>query len=302
MSIDKKTLEQLSCKAREYNAYESDQVMTWCGGCGNYSIQNALKRALVLEKIAPKDVLSCFDVGCSGNGSDKIETYTIHGLHGRVLPLAVGAKIANENLHVIASAGDGAALSEGVNHLIHAVRSDYPILFLHHDNQNYALTTGQASATTPQNCKMNGTPQGVKIDVINPLDLVFSVKPSFVAQTTSADIDHMTEMIREGLNHKGFAFIQILQSCPTYNKIMTDEWLLKNTERVEDLPDYDVHNLTEARAFLEESKKIPLGVLYKNPRKENFIQTLSHREKYKTTLIEEVKSVDVSPHLSSLKG
>ena len=83
---------------------------------------------------------------------------------------------------------------------------------------------------------------------------------------------------------------------------MTDEWLLQNTQRVEDLPSYDVHNLTEARAFIEKSKKLPIGVLYKNPRKENFIQTLSHREKYKTTLIEEVKSVDIASHLSTLKG
>ncbi len=302
MSIDKNVLEQLSCKAKDYNSLESDEVMTWCGGCGNYAIQNALKRALVLENIKPKDTLCCFDVGCSGNGSDKIETYTIHGLHGRVLPLAVGAKIANEKLRVIALAGDGATLSEGVNHLVHAVRSDYPILFLHHDNQNYALTTGQASATTPQHCTMNGTPQGVKIDVIDPLDLVLSAKPSFVAQTISTDIDHMTEMIRQGLNHTGFAFLQILQACPTYNKMTTDEWLLQNTQSVEDLPAYNQHSLTEARALIEKNEKIPLGVLYKNPRKENFIQTLSHREKYETTLIDEVKIVDVTSYMEALKS
>ncbi len=300
--MDRKILNQLACRAKQYNAFETEEVMTWCGGCGNYSIQNAVKRALVLENILPKDTLMCFDVGCNGNGSDKIETYTIHGLHGRVLPLAVGAKIANEKLHVIASAGDGATLSEGVNHLIHAVRSDYPILFLHHDNQNYALTTGQASATTPQNCKMNGTPAGVKIDVVNPLDLVLSAKPSFVAQTISTDIDHMTEMIRKGLNHTGFAFIQILQSCPTYNKVTTDQWLLANTQKVETLPKYDVHNIVEARALIENSKKIPLGILYRNPRKENFIQTLSHREGVKTTLIEEVASVDINFYLKKLKG
>ncbi len=298
MSMDKKP----AYSAKDLSAYNADQMMTWCGGCGNYFIQTALKRALVLENIVPKEALLCFDVGCNGNGSDKIGTYTIHGLHGRVLPLAAGVKIANENLHVIAAAGDGATLSEGVNHFIHAVRSDYPILFLHHDNQNYALTTGQASATTPQNCKMNGTPEGVKIDVVDPLDLVFSAKPSFVAQTTSIDIDHMTEVIQEGLKHKGFAFIQILQTCPTYNKVMTDEWLAQNTQRVEELPAYNVHNLTEARETIEKSKKIPIGVLYKNPRKENFIQTLSHREGIKTTLVEEVEAVDIAPHLEALKG
>ena len=302
MNMDKKVLAELACKAKEYNMYETDEVMTWCGGCGNYSIQNALKRALVLENIPRKDVLMCFDVGCNGNGSDKVETYTIHGLHGRVLPLAAGAKIANEKLHVIASAGDGATLSEGVNHLIHAVRSDYPILFLHHDNQNYALTTGQASSTTPKNCKMNSMPAGVQNDVINPLDLVFSAKPSFVAQTISADIDHMTETIRKGLNHKAFAFVQILQACPTYNKKTTDQWLLQNTQRVEELPNYDVQNLAEARAFTEKGTKIPLGVLYTNPQKENFFETIQHRKGVKTSLIDEVKSVDIDSYLEKLRG
>lgn len=151
-------IDTLGSKAKEYMQYETEEVVTWCGGCGNYAIQNALKRALVLEGKAPKDVLMCFDVGCNGNGSDKIEGYTIHGLHGRVLPLAAGAKIANPDLTVIASAGDGATFSEGINHLIHAIRNDYPMLFLLHDNQNYALTTGQASATTPKGCTMNSSP------------------------------------------------------------------------------------------------------------------------------------------------
>ena len=113
---------------------ETDQVMTWCDDCGNYGIQKALFQALTLEGIAPKDAIVAYDVGCSGNESDKVGLTTIHGLHGRVLPLATGIKIAHPEMTVIAHAGDGATLSEGVNHLIHTVRHDRNILFIHHVN------------------------------------------------------------------------------------------------------------------------------------------------------------------------
>jgi len=270
-------------------------------GCGDYFILIALKRALVLEGIAPRDALLCFDVGCNGNASDKIGCYTIHGLHGRVLPLAAGAKIANPKLTVVASAGDGATFSEGVNHLVHAIRSDYPVVFLHHDNQNYALTTGQASATTRKGCKMTGTPDGVVTEQINPLAMVLGLNPSFVAQTTSVDIDHMTHIFRTALHHKGFAFIQILQSCPTYNRETTNSWY---TERVFDTEKekYDVHDIWAARKIVENAEKFPIGVIYKNPQKKNFLETVLHRDHLKTTLVEEVKHCDISEFLKELEG
>ena len=142
------TLGKLEKKSHQYQDYETDKIITWCSNCGNYSIQNALKRALVLEGIKRNDFLLCYDVGCSGNGSDKIEANTIHGLHGRVLSLAAGAGIANSKMKIIAEAGDGATFSEGVNHLVHAVRNNYPVMFIFHNNENYGLTTGQASSLT----------------------------------------------------------------------------------------------------------------------------------------------------------
>ena len=165
---------------RIYNRYtlRDDNINWWCGGCGNYPIQNALKRALSLEGIEREEVMFCYDVGCSGNGSDKIEGNTIHGLHGRVLPLAAGIKIANHNLHVVAEAGDGATFSEGIAHLCHAVRNDYPVLFLLHDNQNYALTTGQPSALTPKGCKMNAAPEGLEVEPFHPLEVVLGLNPT----------------------------------------------------------------------------------------------------------------------------
>lgn len=273
---------RLSTKTKELNAYETDQVMTWCGGCGNYGIHNALKRALVLENRAPKDVLHCFDVGCNGNGSDKIAHTTIHGLHGRVLPLAAGVKIANPELTVLASAGDGAVFSEGVNHLIHAIRNDYPMVFILHDNQNYALTTGQASATTPQGCRMNSAPEGVPHDTVAGLPLMLSQKPSFLAQTFSADPAHMTQIFQEALRHNGFACVQVLQACPTYNRCLTEGWYFDRVFDIKQKKDYDIHSLRDALDIVDSQEKFPIGILYKNPEKKNFFESLGREPRNQT--------------------
>lgn len=283
-----------------YNDYtlRDDNINWWCGGCGNYPIQNAIKRALALEGLERRDVMFCFDVGCSGNGSDKIEANTIHGLHGRVLPLAAGFKIGNHKMQVIAEAGDGATFSEGISHLCHAVRNDYPILFIMHDNQNYALTTGQPSALTPKCQSMNCAPDGLEVEPFHPLEVVLGLKPSFVAQTCSADIDHMTETIQNGLNHKGFAFINVLQACPTYNKFITHEWYLEHIQR---LPEsHDPTDMESARKYAFSEDPFYLGQIYHNPERKNFLETVAHRDENSETLINEVKHQDISELLKNL--
>ncbi len=244
-----------------------DCKTTWCGNCGNYGIQNALKRALVLEGLGKKDVLLCFDVGCSGNGSDKIDLFTIHGLHGRVLPLAAGCKLGNPSLEVIASAGDGATFSEGVGHLVHAVRNEYNITFIFHNNENYGLTTGQPSSLTRVGTKMNAAPEGVTESNLNACQFVLGLKPSFVARSYSGRVDHMTEMIREGINHNGFSFIEIMQACPTYNKATPDEWYEERFFDIESLvsnSEYDKSDIWEARKMVDDIEdRIAMGVLYR---------------------------------------
>jgi 2-oxoglutarate ferredoxin oxidoreductase subunit beta len=300
--MDKKTLTDLACLSKEYDTYETDEIMTWCGGCGNYTIQNAVKRALVLEEVLSHEVLMCFDIGCSGNGSDKIETYTIHGLHGRVLPLAAACSIVNPDLKIIASAGDGATLSEGVNHLIHTARCNYNFVFLHHDNQNYALTTGQPSATSPKGYPMNAAPDGTSSNPINGLQLVLSSQPSFVAQTVSADIDQMTDIFRKALHHRGFAFINILQTCPTYNRTMNNDWYLNRIIDVTQVTNYNTHNIWDARKIVEEkNEKIPTGILYENQKSICFDDDIEYRREVKTNLTQEVHHYDISEFLESLK-
>jgi len=295
-------LNALTKNSALYDQYDSSQEkLTWCGGCGNYKIQNALKRALALENIHPRDLLLCFDVGCNGNGSDKMHANTIHGLHGRVLPVAAGCALGNTNLKVIASAGDGATFSEGAGHVVHAVRNDYPFVFLHHNNNNYGLTTGQASSTTPKGHPMNAAPDGVYSEPLNPLEIVLSLKPTFVARTFSGDANHLTATMRQALNHDGFAFVEILQVCPTYNRATPQNWYWERIKHIEDLPDYDNTDLWQAKKIVEDlEKEIYIGLLYHNPRG-GFLANLPNRKTYTTTPVEEVKHFDITNLLKTFE-
>ena len=279
-----------------------DTINWWCSGCGNFAILNALKRALSLKKVQRNDVVFCYDVGCNGNESDKIEANTIHGLHGRVLPLAAGVKLGNHDKIVIASAGDGATFSEGVNHLVHTIRNNYPIIFLHHNNENFALTTGQATALTPKGYKRNSSPYGVDQEAINHLDFILSLKPSFVARTMSADVNHMTDIFMQALDHKGFVFIDIMQTCPTYCRETTNDWYLTHTQDVKDLKDYNNTDIWAVRKLLDiqEGQKTPVGVLYKNVNKKVFTDTFEYRKHLNTNLTQEVKHYNISELLKDL--
>ncbi len=293
--MDPKDLHNLEKKAKEFIKFETDKKITWCGNCGNYGIQNALVRALILEGYERKDFLLCFDIGCNGNGSDKMEAYTIHGLHGRVLPLAAGCAVANPNIKVIASAGDGATFSEGVNHLVHSVRNNYPMIFIHHNNENYGLTIGQASSLTRCGAKMNGTVGEVVVEPINSLQFVLSLNPSFVARSFSGELDHLTEMFRLALRHKGFAYLEVLQACPTYNRMTPDAWYAERVKDVADLKGYDRHDIWQARKLVEDiEKEIYLGLIYENPSKLDFLSLQKNREGVDTTVVDEVARFDVS--------
>ena len=289
------TLGKLEKKSRQYQDYETDKKITWCSNCGNYSIQNALKRALVLEGIKRNDFLLCYDVGCSGNGSDKIEANTIHGLHGRILGLAAGAGIANSKMKIIAEAGDGATFSEGVGHLVHSVRNNYPVMFIFHNNENYGLTTGQASALTRVGTKMNSAPEGVNIEPLNACDFVLSLKPSFVARSYSGDPDHITEMFRKGLKHNGFAFIEIFQACPTYNRETPDHWFAQRIKYVEDLKGYDKNDIWQARKTIQDlENEIYIGHIYEDKNRKSFMDVQENRKSAKTVLRDEVKHYNIN--------
>ncbi|WKZ31076.1 MAG: thiamine pyrophosphate-dependent enzyme [Candidatus Dojkabacteria bacterium] len=273
--------------------YNSDNIYTWCTNCGNYGIHGALKNALVEECIKPTDIVLCFDIGCNGNGSDKIGGYRAHTLHGRVIPFAMGAAIANPNVHVVASAGDGATLGEGINHLIHAIRSDVNITFILHNNCNYGLTTGQASPTTPMGVEMNSTPGVVEIPPINVAQLALSLNPSFYARSFSGNVKQLTQLIRLGIHHNGFSLVEVLQDCPTYNEATPHNWYLERIYDITSVNDYSINNLEMAReATADLSGHIATGLLYKNGLDQGFrksVATLDHAPIEIKDLLDEFK-------------
>ncbi len=266
---------------------------TWCDGCGDYGIWTAMKRALVESGLHPWQVCLCYDVGCNGNGSDKLQGYRFHGLHGRVLPFAAGAKLANPKIPVIASGGDGASFSEGIGHFVHAIRSDYPIMFILHNNANYGLTTGQASSLTWQDQKMNASPNGIPEHTLPSMDFVFSLEPTFVARGFSGNIPQMTEIFKEAIKHRGFAFVDILQACPTYNHFATHTWLLDKCKPVG--PEHDIKDFKKARQIaVDVHESIATGILYRTEEVPHFYERLVPRQGKETAPVEEVKITDVS--------
>ncbi len=274
-----------------YSDYYSNNIYTWCTNCGNYGIAAATKRALVAENIPPRNTLLCFDIGCNGNGSDKIGGYRLHGLHGRVIPIACGASLANRRVTVIASGGDGATLSEGINHLVHAIRSNYNITFLMHNNCNYGLTTGQASAATKAGIPMNSSPDGVTATAMNVMQFVLGLGTSFAARTFSGDVTQMTEIIRAGIIHKGFSFIEILQNCPTYNKFTTHEWYQERIFDTVNVNDYDNTDINQALTTSKDlEEKIATGILYRDPNSIPFDQRLANRQSIESELVDEVRN------------
>jgi 2-oxoglutarate ferredoxin oxidoreductase subunit beta len=227
--------------------------------------------------------------------SDKIGGYRFHGLHGRVIPFAVGAKLANMKVPVIVFGGDGASFSEGVGHLVHAFRSNYPITFILHNNGNYGLTTGQASALTWKNQPMNASPNGIPENTLQSMDFVFSLEPTFVARAFAGNIPQLVQIFKVAIEHRGFAFVDVLQACPTYNHFATHEYLL---ERCYDAnaEGHDPSDFTKGRALaVDTSTRIACGILYQREDIPDFYERLTPRQGKQTTLVEEVAITDVTP-------
>lgn len=277
--------------------YNSKVIPTWCMGCGNYSIHSALKKALSELDIKPSQAFITFDIGCNGNGADKIKVNAFKGLHGRSIPLAIGSHLANRKITVLADIGDGGTLHEGLDHLIHAIRSNYDITILIHNNENFALTTGQATATTDEDKPMYGLPEGRPEREINIGELAINHKTSFYARAYSGDPIQMAEIIKAGINHKGCSVIELLQLCPMYNKQSNPEWFAQRIEKIDNL----FRTVEEAREAVDISQKIKTGIIYQDDSIPTFYEQLENRNDTKTELVEEVKQYDISKLLSRFK-
>ncbi|MFC2136228.1 2-oxoacid:ferredoxin oxidoreductase subunit beta [Bacteroidota bacterium] len=242
-------------------------VPDWCPGCGDYIILNALKRAIVQLNLNPKDILVVSGIGCSSKLPQWINTFGFHGVHGRGLPVGLGAKIANKDLHVIVIGGDGDVYGEGMNHFVHSLRKNINITLLVHDNQIYGLTKGQTSPTTMTGDKTNSAPLlGNLEEPINPLTLAISQGASHVARSFAGDLPHLTNTIANAIAFKGFAFVDIFQPCVTWNKHNTFDWF---KERVYDLQEKKFKTDSQEKSLIkamEFGDKIPVGLFYEQPK------------------------------------
>lgn len=239
------------------------QVPAWCPGCGNFQILSAVKQALAELGIEPWEVLLVSGIGQAGKLPHYIKCHTFNGLHGRTLPVATAAKLANHSLHVIAVAGDGDCYAEGGNHFLHAIRRNPNISIFAHNNQIYGLTKGQASPTSARGMHTQAQPFGYLSHQFNPLSLAISQDCSFVARGFAGDTEHLKELMKASITHKGFSLLDILQPCVTFNKVNTFKWYRERVYRLED--DYDPYNRIKAfERSLEWGDKIPSGIFYKS--------------------------------------
>lgn len=233
----------------------------WCPGCGNFGILRALNKALVELGLEPHQVLLVSGIGQAGKLPHYTKGNVFNSLHGRPVPPAIGAKIVNPELKVIAISGDGDAYGEGGNHFIHAARRNHEITYLVHDNQVYALTKGQASPTSDPGFVTKTTPEGA-VTPLNPIAVAIVAGATFVARSFAGDIDHLSSMIKAGISHKGFALIDVLQPCVTFNHQNTYKWYRERVYKLESGYDPADRNAACAKA-LEWGDRIPIGVIYR---------------------------------------
>jgi 2-oxoglutarate ferredoxin oxidoreductase subunit beta len=201
--------------------YSTNTIPTWCPGCGNFLIKAYLEKVFAKLSLTKKDIVVTYDIGCAGNMADFLDTYGVHTLHGRAVPVAMGVKIANPKLTVIVIGGDGGIYGEGLNHLITAARADINITTIVSNNCLYSLTTGQTSPTTPKGAKTKSTPQGSLLVPIDPVSTVKNANPkAWAEKTTTQNLKDLGEKIEKAITHKGFSLLDIEQKCVAFGKLL----------------------------------------------------------------------------------
>jgi 2-oxoglutarate ferredoxin oxidoreductase subunit beta len=243
----------------------TDTQNTWCPGCGNFSIQHTLKNvfaAMEEEGKSLDDVVLVSGIGCHAKIVDYLNVNTFYSIHGRTIPVATGIKLANPNLTVICCSGDGDSYAEGLDHLIFAAKRNIDITVLIHNNRVYGLTTGQYTPTSPLGFKGKSTPQGTAEYPLNPIELMLASGATYVARGYTRKMDQLKNLVLEGIAHKGFAFIDILQICATFFPV-SDYY----SSRVYELSD---HNRTDFESACTKARewdynsdaKIALGTFF----------------------------------------
>jgi 2-oxoglutarate ferredoxin oxidoreductase subunit beta len=253
-------------EANEYNLENLD--IAWCPGCGDFGILNILKQSLAELAIAPEGLVIVSGIGQAAKIPHYLKCNFFNGLHGRALPAATGIKAANPALTVIAESGDGDMYGEGGNHFIHTIRRNPDITNIVHNNLVYGLTKGQASPTSRKGFVTPVQVTGVVNEPFNPLAVAIALNASFVARAFAGDIPRTKEIVKQAIQHRGYALVDILQPCVSFNKVNTHQWFRENTYYLDDTHDPRDQNAAFAKAA--ETDRLPLGLFYLGPDRPTF--------------------------------
>ena len=262
-----------------FKDFRNNVKPNWCPGCGDFSVQAAIQKATANIGLEPEDVAIITGIGCSGRLSGYINSYGVHSIHGRALPLAQGVKMANKDLTVIASGGDGDGYAIGMGHTIHALRRNMNMTYIVMDNQIYGLTKGQTSPSSAKGFVTKSTPKGNIEKNVAPLELALSSGATFVAQGFSSDIKGLTKLIEDAINHDGFSFVNVFSPCVTYNKINTYDWFKEHLTSIDDIEGYDITDKQLAMKTVLDHESLVKGIVYQDtttPSYESQISELEH--------------------------
>lgn len=234
---------------------------TWCPGCGDYGIWNAVKRALVQSNLAPHEVMLVSGIGCGSKLPDYTSANGYMSLHGRTVPVATGIRLANHGLRVICTHGDGDAYAEGLGHMMHAVRRNIGLVDIVQDNRIYGLTKGQYSPTSHQGRVTQTSPWGAFELPVNPVALALSAGAGFVARSWSGDLEHLIDTIVQAIQHRGYALVDVLQPCVTFNRANSYDFYRPRVYKLQEEPGYDAADRLAAFERAQEwGDRIPIGV------------------------------------------
>jgi 2-oxoglutarate ferredoxin oxidoreductase subunit beta len=238
---------------------------TWCPGCGDFAVLRALQEACAHLGLAPHGVVLVAGIGCSGKVASYMGTYGFHTHHGRTLPVATGIKLANRGLTVIAAAGDGDAYGIGLSHLIHAIRRDVDVTYVIMDNGVYGNTKGQTSPTTAAGVRTPSSPLGAIDEPVHPLRLALAAGATYLAQGSSGEPAHLTRLVEGGVKHRGFALVNVISPCPTYDRTRTYAWWRERLHNLDEDPAYDAADPAQAWRTVAARDTGVIGLVYRAP-------------------------------------
>jgi len=277
-----------------FKDYDSNNKNQWCPGCGDFGILHSLRLAFSDMKIPHENIVIVSGIGCSGKTPHYLNTYGVEAIHGRALPVASGLILSNPKLNVIANMGDGDCYGIGMGHFIHAMRRNLNITAIVHNNMIYGLTKGQTSPTSVEGFKTKSTPHGSIDQSINPMLLALSSGATYIARGFGGDAIRLSELIRKGIEHKGFSLIDVYQPCISFNQINTYGYFQEKTYDMQK-EGHDASNYDEAIKKSLETKRLPIGLFYQETKptyEERLLQ-----EKGKPLVEENISKIDIEPIL-----